>query len=328
MRHDLEPIGSDERIRIVQSNAITMARYEFSVMEKRILYCIINQINTGYKNHQTDYKDDSGWKNITILINGKDLSKCGERTADIRSSMKKLQKRTIEIQREQRWTSIVFITAIDHFEETNNYRIEISRHIVPYFVELSSKFTAYYIAVALTLKSVYSQRFYELCCQYKSKKSFVLGTDEIRKFLAIEDKYPQINDLRKRVIEIPMKELKDSFDRKLSDLYFTVQPQKNGRQIIGFEFQIHTKENSPLDGVNNPESYFEYVKKQLHKYSGRDYKYVNAVLDSIKGNDDITVSVARKIEEVINRYKNSDVDDGTIGAIIRVILVNDFRLAR
>ena len=101
MGNNLEPIGSDERIRIVQSNLITTARYEFSVIEKRILYCIINQINIGSKNNPEDYKDDSGWRNITLCINGSDLAKCGEKTAEIRSAMQKLQKRTIEIQKDQ-----------------------------------------------------------------------------------------------------------------------------------------------------------------------------------------------------------------------------------
>lgn len=328
MGHNLEPIGSDERIRIVQSNVITTARYEFSVIEKRILYCIINQINVGFKNNPDDYKDTSGWRNVTLCIKGSDLVKCGEKTSEIRSAMQKLQKRTIEIQRDQRWSSIVFITAIDHYEKTNVYKIEISRHIVPYFVELSSKFTAYYIAVALSLKSVYSQRFYELCCQYKSKKSFALDIEELRKMFAIEGKYQKINDMKKRVIDIPMKEIKDSFDQKLSDLYFTVQPQKQGRQIVAYEFTIHTESTSMLDGLNDPESYYRFVKEQLTKYSGRDHKYINAVLNSIMGDNELTIQVARRIDEIICRYKKSGAESGTIGAVIRISLVSDFKIAK
>ena len=328
MGNNLEPIGSDERIRIVQSNLITTARYEFSVIEKRILYCIINQINIGSKNNPEDYKDDSGWRNITLCINGSDLAKCGEKTAEIRSAMQKLQKRTIEIQKDQRWSSFVFITSIDHYETTNVYKIEISRHIVPYFVELSSKFTAYYIAVALSLKSVYSQRFYELCCQYKAKKTFMIGVDELRKMFAIEGKYQKINDMKKRVIDIPMKEIKDSFDQKLSDLYFKVHPQKNGRQIVAYEFKIHTDSTSQLDELNNPESYYKFVKEQLIKYSGRDHRYINSVLNSIRGNDEMTAQVAKRIDEIINRYKKTGSEAGTIGAVIRISLVSDFKIAK
>ena len=85
----------------------------------------------------------------------------------------------------------------------NTYKTAWGKSIV----ELSSKFTAYYIAVALTLKSVYSQRFYELCCQYKSKKSFVLGTDEIRKFLAIEDKLSGFKNIHGIAFAVPLESL-------------------------------------------------------------------------------------------------------------------------
>ena len=117
MGNNLEPIGSDERIRIVQSNLITTARYEFSVIEKRILYCIINQINIGSKNNPEDYKDDSGWRNITLCINGSDLAKCGEKTAEIRSAkimeVAEMQEVLSEIARMQRLEDVVVVEGVD-----------------------------------------------------------------------------------------------------------------------------------------------------------------------------------------------------------------------
>lgn len=70
------------------------------------------------------------------------------------------------------WLSIGFVNYVKHIKNKSYFEVQVSKEVLPYYVELAQNFTSYSMTVAIALKSTFSQRFYELCCQYRNAGFF------------------------------------------------------------------------------------------------------------------------------------------------------------
>lgn len=102
-----------------------------------------------------------------------------------------------------------------------------------------------------TLNSVYSVRLYELVVQWKTAKKTPLFELEILRGqlgLGVND-YKQMNDFKKRVLELAVNEINEKTDLKVS-----YEQEKKGRKIIGFKFKVLAKDkakNTKQEGAKN-----------------------------------------------------------------------------
>ena len=135
-----------------------------------------------------------------------------------------------------------------YIEETKMYEVEVSKEILPYLVDLSRRyFTSYNLTVAITLRHVSTQRFYELCNQYKHKAGmkFFIDADQLRNMLMLDGKYQKDSQMRKKVFDVAQKELKELYDKGQCDLCFDYKPDeatKVGKKYTRYWIYIHTKE--------------------------------------------------------------------------------------
>ena len=142
-----------------QDNALTTARYKFDLIEKRALYSIIRNIRAQYienENGRRDLFDD-----LIITIHEEELKKCGDNTKmqNIYDALKRLRNRDIEINNEKMWLSIGFVNYVKHIKNKSYFEVQVSKEVLPYYVELAQNFTSYSMTVAIALKSTFSQRF-------------------------------------------------------------------------------------------------------------------------------------------------------------------------
>lgn len=172
-----------------QDNALTTARYKFDLIEKRALYYIIRNIRAQYienENGRRDLFDD-----LIITIHEEELKKCGDNTKmqNIYDALKRLRNRDIEINNEKMWLSIGFVNYVKHIKNKSYFEVQVSKEVLPYYVELAQNFTSYSMTVAIALKSTFSQRFYELCCQYRNAGFFFYTVEKLREMFMLEKKY-------------------------------------------------------------------------------------------------------------------------------------------
>ena len=112
-------------------------------------------------------------------------------------------------------------------------------------------FTKYLMGQTSTLNSVYSVRLYELLVQWKTAKKTPLFELEILRGqlgLGVND-YKQMNDFKKRVLELAVNEINEKTDLKVS-----YEQEKKGRKIIGFKFKVLAKDkakNTKQEGAKN-----------------------------------------------------------------------------
>lgn len=237
-------------IALCHDNALTESRYNFNRIEKNCLYKIIEQVRNEYVEGST--KENGDFQNMHITMPSNVLEDIADKKhkKDAHDALIKLRKRDFEIWKEDgSWFNCGFVNWCEYDAQNKVYKVEVSSRIMPYLVELARHYTTYSLTVAITLKSVYSQRFYEMCCQYRNRiendglAGFHKTQQQLRTMFCLEDKYPLNADFNRNVINRAQAELKASYDKKQCDLYFDVNIKGRGSEMC-YDFKIHTREQS------------------------------------------------------------------------------------
>jgi plasmid replication initiation protein len=215
-----------------QHNSITEARYEMSSLEKDIFYLLINEIN------QTDSPDSFYNIDIDKYLVFKNVS-----AEELHKAALKLICRSYHIDKPNgNIFSVTLTTAARYDEEAKRLQIKISEKLLPYLIELRDNFTEFYLETALSLRSKYSKRLYEMLSQYKDVGEFKISIDELKWRLALKDPktdletYPLWYTFNKVVLDTPQKEINSK-----SDINFTYKAIKTGRRYTSLEFKINKK---------------------------------------------------------------------------------------
>lgn len=105
--------------------------------------------------------------------------------------------------------------------------------VAPYLTMLHTEFTRYKIKQVGQIGSFYGVRLYELCAQFRKAGERTISLQRLREMLDLGEKYSDIKDLRRRVLDPSIAEI-----NRHTDLRVTVTPQRRGRRVIGFHFDI------------------------------------------------------------------------------------------
>lgn len=236
-------------VKIVQDNRLTTARYELSLLEKRVMYLIIRDIRNKFvlktEGNRNLFDDLLIKMNPTIL--SVELNETN--TVKIRNALKSLRLRSFEWENgypvgsyEYEALEVGFINW-HRWKRGGDIELEISKVLLPFLVELTERFTEYSLLVAMTLKSKWSQRLYELCSKWHRAGGFQMTVEELRKEFVLEKKYKKYGALKKYVLDVAHKELKELYKKGQSDLYFEYSEVKKGRSVTSWRFKIISNKN-------------------------------------------------------------------------------------
>lgn len=236
---------------VLQSYIITTAKYDFSIYEKRILYRQIeieqelllgNKITPNIKIETNLWRD----KKYTIpvralLTNGEDKNH-----ARIKKAFEDLMNKKIiyETKDEIEGFPLVQYFHIDKKGETVTWQSHSK--IVDAVVDFAKGFRKYELKTAMEFESVYSMRFYELLSGQTTPLTYTI--EQLKSMFQIQNRYKQVNDFLRFVIEPAKKEL----DAK-SPYSFDYHVNKEGRRFHSITFFPIRKE--------------EVTEQQLRKYS-------------------------------------------------------------
>ena len=308
---------------ISQSNALTSSRYDFSPTEKNVLYRIIQRVRHDYV-EGTMQRDL--FQNLIVRINSTDFAKIADEdhTQRARTALRALRHKDIEIKDEEgNWLNVGFINYAKYNARTKTYEVEVSKEIMPQLVELAMNFTTFSITVAIALKSKYSQRFYEWACQYKGRNAmtFFLDIGDLRHMLKLGDGYKLKTDIKRRVIDVAMKELKDAFYDGRSDLWLDYYDEGRG-DMTRFFFKIHTKENEAAqqqEAVQDLMKMAKYIAIANNRIFKKDPKFRERIVQTLNFSPE-------KIRPVFDRLTRLEKDEkaAQLPALWRYILKNDF----
>jgi|TARA_R110000744_G_C19367766_1_gene562096 plasmid replication initiation protein len=238
-------------ITLYQDNRITQARYEFTKIEKRIIYLIVNEIRKKYVTPEDANKNLFG--NMVVSLTHSQLKVASDDSDLVYKSIRKLISKFYEFDDENEWMILGVINKAKHKKKDAVWEVTVDQDMVGKFVELAKNYTAYSLMVAMSLRSEYSQRLYEYCSQFRNAGGWKTSVRDLRFKMKLEEKYSRYASFKKRVLDVAKKELKTMYENGQSDLYFEYSETKNGRTVTDLSFKIIDKKGMvemPLTDVD------------------------------------------------------------------------------
>jgi plasmid replication initiation protein len=212
-----------------QHNLITEARYDMSAIEKNIFYLLMSALQA----------DDPPQKSYIIDITTstvlRDIS-----IEELRQAARNLITRVYYIDKPNgNILSVTLMTVVSYDEQKKEMRIVISQKLLPYLIALKEDYTEFELDIALSLRSKYAKRIYEMLSQHKDIGTMKVSVDELKYRLALKDpktqkeQYKSWTTFKATVLDRSQKELE-----KYSDLNFNYESIKTGKKYTDLVFQI------------------------------------------------------------------------------------------
>ena len=313
---------------ISQANEITNSMSPLDLVQKRCFYLIVQQVRKKYI--ETD-QPTKKYENMIINMTSDTLAKARDEkhVTQAFESLAKLRDQYFKIVTKDFKLVVGIINYAKYIEETKMYEVEVSKEILPYLVDLSRRyFTSYNLTVAITLRHVSTQRFYELCNQYKHKAGmkFFIDADQLRNMLMLDGKYKKDSQMREKVFDVAQKELKELYDKGQSDLCFDYKPDeatKVGKKYTRYWIYIHTNETDQYQEQTFKQTQQQalYIYKVCLSVFKRDKKYCQRVYQWLELHPDKIQEMFDKVTRWQKDYKGAD-----LAKIIRFAFKEDFRI--
>lgn len=167
------------------------------------------------------------------------------------TAARSLVHRTIETHTEDGWVVEPLISKVEYTRQNRTILLTVRPSIWRMILDIRLGYTEYELFTALSLKSLYSVRFYMMASSDTKPREYSIA--ELKRQFCLEKKYAQVSDLFKNVI-YPAKE---ELDEK-APVSFDVTPKKKegSKEVVGIIFS--PKRNRSLRDASLEE------KKLLH----------------------------------------------------------------
>lgn len=241
-----------------QPNAITLMAGDFKTVQIRILIAVIEKLQNVIElsiQHLDKFGASISCEQLSLFqeyadrirvdIAYKDLGVSPDQYKEVKSMVRKLISIPVEfdvkdpVTGEESWaiTGLFTKANIPKTAYSRGFSLEMDREVAKVFINVDKGFTRYIKEIALRAQSRYTIRMYMLISSWKEKGGFSIYVDRFRKFLKLEDKYPEFRDLYKRVIRPVYEDLFEKADCwfEMAEVYrlpSDTQPYKLNFKVI------------------------------------------------------------------------------------------------
>lgn len=282
---------------IIQSYILTVAKYDSNIYVKRILTHIVNANQNyieGLRLGGTIINiEEDLFKNREYTLDVKELLQ-GEKDKNykrIYDAFDYLQSKFFVYEDSEIRFRVPFVNVVYAKKRSGTIRFRISELIYRAFSDYTKGFRKYELQVSLSLTSVYSIRLYEFLSG--QTQPIIKTITALKDMFQVQDKYKQINDFIKRVIEPAKKEL----DEK-SPYSFEYKINKTGRKFTSITFYPvyqpeHRDENLESENLAKQISLSVYLTKEETNYLIENFDFTQK---GIKNNHDLLIQAKKKYE--------------------------------
>ena len=239
-----------------QHNHLVNAKFDMSTYEMRLFIALLSRLS----------KSDSEFSECQIhLTDFMDKATGGKTYHIIKEACVSLSKKVIHIESlvetnsgDMRKKFIVLpLMAMAAYQEGEAViTAQFNNKLKPYLLNLAGNFTQAEIKQLFRLKSFYSYRLYWLLKQYQSFGERYIEVEELRQMLNLQEKYERFQDFKNKVINVALKELKNS------DMAFTFVLVKKGRNVKGIRFYF-SKNAVPYHSLDSDSGQQELFKGEI-----------------------------------------------------------------
>lgn len=228
---------------VVKSNALIEAAHSLTVAESKLILAAIAQVR----------RDETITDDVRYIVTANALADMGGFKANheyraLKQASAKLWEQTIRITEypngkgsRPRVLLTRWVQSILYREDEGAVEIRFAKDVLPYLSQLTAEFSQYRLQNVSGMTSSYGVRLYELLVQWRSRGEREVEIDWLRYILQLENKYPSIRDLKRRVIDPAVKDVNDH-----SDLTVEWGQRKTGRKVTHLQFKFRPKHDLPL----------------------------------------------------------------------------------
>ncbi len=253
-----EELPSFENYSLIrQPYRITMSMWNYSVWQKRILTKIIARLQRditllerGVEFGQLELFKSSNDDTVRLKFLLSDFIKDGNNYAQFKKAINQLRSVNVEIvqiilpaiksKKAKKPEEEVVLTGLIERAVIKKYArdITISMHkaTAMELMKVANGLTVFAEDVMYETNNKYTQKIYEIICQWKNVGVYTLSIEKFRELLVLKNKYADTKILIRDIICPVEKELK-----KIGDIFFDFSVSKRGNVITHFNFIIKTK---------------------------------------------------------------------------------------
>jgi len=129
-----------------------------------------------------------------------------------------------------------WLSSIKYLTDDGKIILRFSQDMLPYLSELKGTFTRYELKHVGNMTSIYGIRLYELLMQWRSTGKREIEIDWLKKQFQIEQLYPEMCDLKKRVIDPAVSDINTHSNYNVS-----WTQRKTGRRVTHLTFTFTEK---------------------------------------------------------------------------------------
>jgi plasmid replication initiation protein len=233
---------------VYKSNALVEAQYRLSVAEQRIMLAAISQVR-----RDQEITDEVLYSITAAEIAAMSGTSTKQAYRELEKAALRLKRRDVRLIQEpngqgrKRKVMITgWVQTIIYVEEEGRIELRFSKDMLPYLTQLTEQFTRYALADVAQMTSAHGIRLYELLCQWRGTNEREVSINWLRDAFQLDDKYPAIKDLKKRVVEPAIEQV-----NKHSPLWVKWSQRKTGRRVSHLVFTFGEKAGSKQKAVAN-----------------------------------------------------------------------------
>ncbi|MDY7117888.1 replication initiation protein [Halomonas sp. SSL-5] len=245
---------------VYKANALVEASYRLSLYEQRIILACIAQVRrddtlTDQQLYTVSARQIADMAGISVDRAYQHLKAASERLFDRRVTLHEAPNG----QGGSRVRLTRWVQTVEYRDTEGAIALRFGTDMVPYLSQLTEQFTRYALADVAKMSSAHAIRLYELLAQWRGTGEREVSIEWLREALQLEDRYDNIRDLKRRVIEPAVEQINEH-----SPLWVKWSQRKTGRRVshLGFTFGEKTskkphkarKKKTHTDTSNKKES--------------------------------------------------------------------------
>jgi plasmid replication initiation protein len=226
-----------KKLTVYKANQVIEAGYRLSLNEQRVVLACIAQVNSKEALLITD-KFELSAKDFANLFSVSE-DRAYHALVEVTES---LFNRYVVIDKpfpddptitslKTRWISSIYYKA-----DSGKLVLCFAHEILPYLSELKGSFTRYDLENIGKMTSIYGIRLYELLAQWQSVGKRDVEIDWLKRQFEIEELYPDMHNLKKRVIDPAINDINTHSNYQVS-----LTQRKTGRRVTHFTFEFSEK---------------------------------------------------------------------------------------
>jgi len=209
-----------------QDFPLVNAKYKLNTSEMKFILNAIAQI---------DSIEDEVLKEYEIKVSELEAKLQAEQNETrLKQFAKKLISKPIEVPTANGWIVANWFSDIEYIRGEAKFKVRFSEKLKPYLLQLKERFVSYNLKYILPLTSTYSVRIYQLLKEYEKLTKRYFEVEELMELLQVPKSYRSYTNFNAKVLKVAEREL-----REHTDIYFTLEEEKEGRKVSRLIFRIH-----------------------------------------------------------------------------------------